>query len=248
MEHLWLLGKMIIYVLISISSLIKGIRSCKITQLKEALRERLDPKTLLYFMECGCFLSSFDHRASSDLMFDLGIVNCWGWSIYSENFLAMLERILHISTSPPSRSLIPSAHLSISSRRFPTFQFHILGLNWFSNFYSLVTWLRVIFLTCSLSFRNSLTPYAREGEFPIGGNLSMTPLDCWLCILLRAEEWFYSSYSNVLFLSFRFWLTFLRASFSALIWTSFSRISLTFFLVGDLASCSNFKLSCNLLI
>jgi len=47
-------------------------------QLKDALRERRDPNTLLYLIGLGCFLSSLDQRVSSDRIFDLGRISCWG--------------------------------------------------------------------------------------------------------------------------------------------------------------------------
>lgn len=65
---------------------------------------------------------------NSDLMLPnlLGLVKLAESSIISENLRAMLDLILHISTS--GFSLIPSPHLSNYYSKFPIVQFHIFVL------------------------------------------------------------------------------------------------------------------------
>lgn len=160
----------------------------------------------------------------------------------------MLERILHMSTSFDGFSFAPSPHFSIYSSKLPIFQFHSFGLSWLSNFYKPDTWILVSFLTCYLSFRNYFTPWATETTLPMEGNLSIVPLVWIPCNLFSAIVCVYNVSLRLLILPFNSSFSLFRPSFSVLSWTSFSSKSETCFLVGERASCSNFRLSCSLLI
>lgn len=173
----------------------------------------------------------------TETLFSLdGLVKLLESSMYSENFLAILERIFHISTSFFSIEM-PSDHFSSSSNNTGTVQFQDLALFCHKNFYNFEDDLLVSFFTTSLSLRKFFIASEIVPVPGTGGSLSIIAFGCSISIFCNALVYSLSIfYSSAIFLSL-FLISSFSLLFSSLKTTNLSKMSETCFLVGDLASC-----------
>lgn len=133
---------------------------------------------------------------------------------------------------------MPSDHLSNYYNIFPTVQFHAFAWFWCKNFYRLdFSLLLITLLTFYLSFKYYLIESTTEVLTFSAGSLSTSAFGavfCNFCIAAICISFlFYNSANLVLHWSSYFF----NLSFYYLYTTSWSKISVTCFLVGDLASC-----------